>query len=444
MIRYTVYDYMDVDKSIRMTPGLLLSLCIILIPSVAWTVGYDFSDLSQIEIVGTTLAKTAAFGGMSMFAWSLILSGRYKLLDAWFRGLDKVYIAHRFFGTASLALLLLHPLGLSINSISSQDSYNLLVQYFGFDTLAITLGRLSLYGLIVIAVWSIVAHAKHETFIRIHRWLGVLFILGSIHAFMAGSILSTNSFMWWYMLTLSLLAAGTFIHFSLLKDILHPYYSYTVQHVQRLPSSATQIELAPRFRIPNFAPGQFFYVAFDDIDPNQFHPYSVASAKNSSNMIFIIKQLGDYTKKLSSLKVGGVAKIKGPYGGFTFDDKKHRKQLWIAGGIGITPFLSKAHSLRFTDTNTHITMFHLCKTKQEAIGKHELELIEKNHLSFDYTCLPEKEYGIVSLTDIRQQVGILDDYAIYMCGPPIMMKAYQAQAQEMGIDSHLYFEEFSY
>lgn len=435
---------MDVDKKIRFTPGLLISLCIILIPGAAWAIGYDFSSLSGLELFGTTMAKTAAFAGMAMFAWSLILSGRYKILDTWFRGLDKVYIAHRFFGTASVALLLLHPLGLTVNRISKEGSGDLLMHYLAFENFAVALGRISLYGLLLLAVWSIYAKVKHETFIRVHRWIGVLFILGAVHAFMTGSILSASPFMWWYMLILTIVATATFIHFSLLGDFLHPYYKYKVHSVKHLPGGVTDIELTPVYRIPNFVPGQFFYVAFDDMKSDEYHPYSIASGKDSSSLRFIVKSLGDYTAELKDLKKGGIARVKGPYGGFTFNDKKHPKQLWIAGGIGITPFLSKAHSLRYSNVGTHVTMIHFSKTKHEAIDTKELEMIRQHHRAFDYVCLPEKDYGIVSLMDIRDQIGPLEEYAIYMCGPPGMMKAYEKQAQEMGIGSQLYFEEFTY
>lgn len=435
---------MDIDKKIRITPGLVISLLVILLPSFAWAVGYDFSGKPGLEVFGATMEKTTAFAGMAMFAWSLILSGRYKILDTWFRGLDKVYIAHRFFGTASVALLLMHPLGNTMAYISTEGSDGLLMHYIAFKDYAITLGRLSLYGLVLLAVWSIFAKVKHETFIRVHRWIGVLFILGATHAFMAGSILSSNAFLWWYMFVLSLLAAATFIHFSLLGDFLHPSYKYKVNAVTQLPGKVIDIELEPLYRIPNFTPGQFFYVAFNDMDPDDFHPYSIASSKDSSNLRFIIKQLGDYTTDLKNLKPGGAARVKGPYGGFTFNDKKHPKQLWIAGGIGITPFLSKAHSLRYSDISTHVTMIHFSKTKHEAIEQHELDMIEENHRSFDYVCMPEKDFGIVSLIDISEQLGSLKDYAIYMCGPPGMMNAYRKQAQELGIEEQLYFEEFTY
>lgn len=54
-------------------------------------------------------------------------------------------------------------------------------------------------------------------------------------------------------------------------------------------------------------------------------------------MTLIVKALGDHTDRLhETLKIGQNVKIEGPYGCFTFDDH-YPEQIWIGGGIGITP-----------------------------------------------------------------------------------------------------------
>lgn len=436
---------MDIDKNIQITPGLVMSFIIIAVPSVAWLIGYDFNGVGALELTGIGMEKIAAFSGMSMFALSLILSGRYKILDTWFRGLDKVYIAHRFFATASVALLLMHPLGYTISSIAREGTANLLDHYIGYSGMGVLLGRIALYALVFLVIWSIFARVKHETFITVHRWLGVLFIMGATHAFMSGSVLSENAFMWWYMFILTVIASLTFIHYSLLADALHPYLSYKVSKVENLPGDIIDIEMRPRYRMLNFAPGQFIYISFEQFGFDVYHPFSIASSNKDSTLRLIIKQLGDHTIALKDLNVGTLARVKGPFGGFTFNDKKHPKQLWIAGGIGITPFLSKAHSLRHSSQQTpEITMLHFARTTEEAVDRHELDLIEKTHKAFSYTCLDQEKFGIVSLKAVTEQLGPLDDYAIYMCGPPPMLNAYEAQAKELGLDKQLYFEEFNY
>ena len=56
---------------------------------------------------------------------------------------------------------------------------------------------------------------------------------------------------------------------------------------------------------------------------------------------FITKALGDHTSTLHErLKPGMPVTVEGPYGCFTFDDTPPR-QIWVGGGIGITPFIAR-------------------------------------------------------------------------------------------------------
>jgi predicted ferric reductase len=435
---------MDTNKPVRITLGYLISFVVVGIPMFGWMLDFDFASRTMAESVAVTFAKIGAFGGMAMFAWSLILSGRYVLFDKLFQGLDKMYIVHRFFGTMSVVLLVIHPLGLIVlrsMSTSAAESLGLLVAFGDF---AILLGLISLYGLVGTVLFSILQKIRHETFIQIHRWLGVFFIAGAYHAFLAGSVLASQPFMWWYMLCLSIVAVATFIHYSLLGDVLHPYYRYKIHSIKRLRGNVLDLRLTSRYRYINFHPGQFVYMQVDRLVEHGFHPFSIASGKRAGQLRFLIKNMGDFTDSLAKLKPGARVKIKGPYGGFTFDNSKHDKQLWIAGGIGVTPFLSKAHSLLHTKLWPEITMLYFVKNPAEAIARAELENIAERHKTFQVSIIDEEKFGITSLHDISEHLGGLSEYAIYICGPPPMLAAYQQQAKKIGVEDQLFFEEFSY
>ena len=66
---------------------------------------------------------------------------------------------------------------------------------------------------------------------------------------------------------------------------------------------------------------------------------------SESRLGLSIKAAGDYTSELhDTLKTGTPAKLAGPYGEFDYH-RGGRDQIWIAGGIGVTPFLSWIHAL---------------------------------------------------------------------------------------------------
>jgi predicted ferric reductase len=93
---------------------------------------------------------------------------------------------------------------------------------------------------------------------------------------------------------------------------------------------------------PGHQAGQFAFVTF--VKQEGSHPFTIASASETSlsRVVFQIKALGDYTKALGTkLASGQSVMIEGPYGRFTLDHaSSDSPQLWVAGGIGITPFLS--------------------------------------------------------------------------------------------------------
>jgi len=94
-------------------------------------------------------------------------------------------------------------------------------------------------------------------------------------------------------------------------------------------------------------PGQFAFVTFDAAEGA--HPFTIASADHGDRTVtFAIKALGDYTRTLiHKLSVGSPVEVEGPYGRFDISRaNKRARQIWVAGGIGVTPFLAWLEALQ--------------------------------------------------------------------------------------------------
>jgi predicted ferric reductase len=98
---------------------------------------------------------------------------------------------------------------------------------------------------------------------------------------------------------------------------------------------------------PGHRAGQFAFVRFDAAEGA--HPFTIASAPGSLGtseqgeplLRLVIKPLGDYTRTLGQrLQAGQRVDIEGPYGRFDGRGRRRRQQVWVAGGVGITPFLA--------------------------------------------------------------------------------------------------------
>ena len=103
--------------------------------------------------------------------------------------------------------------------------------------------------------------------------------------------------------------------------------------------------------------GQFAFVTFDAQEGP--HPFTITSVWNGDGRLrFAIKALGDYTQTLpATLKVGDPVKVEGPYGQFNFIGNKPR-QIWIAGGIGITPFVARMKKLARQPDGKIVDLFY--------------------------------------------------------------------------------------
>ncbi|KKU38554.1 MAG: Oxidoreductase, 2Fe-2S and FAD/NAD(P) binding domain protein [Candidatus Amesbacteria bacterium GW2011_GWA1_46_35] len=88
-----------------------------------------------------------------------------------------------------------------------------------------------------------------------------------------------------------------------------------------------------------YVPGQWFYVKLDE---NLKHHFTISSSPTENFLQFTTKyrEESDYKKALWQKRAGDSLEINGPFGSFVLDEKDTSPRLFIAGGIGITPFRS--------------------------------------------------------------------------------------------------------
>src|SRR5690606_38125149 len=94
------------------------------------------------------------------------------------------------------------------------------------------------------------------------------------------------------------------------------------------------------------------------------HPFTIASADqgDARRITFQIKGLGDYTKTLvRRLGPGHAVRVEGPYGRFLHSRQRNgAQQAWVAGGIGITPFLAWLEDIRQNPADAPQAQLHYC------------------------------------------------------------------------------------
>lgn len=192
----------------------------------------------------------------------------------------------------------------------------------------------------------------------------------------------------------------------------------TVNSLER----ATEIVLSPIDKSLAFKPGQFAFVEVQGKGWTEPHPFTISSAPSEDGLRFTLKVLGDWTRKVrEELTPGGEVVVHGPYGRFDSTNARSR-QVWLAGGIGITPFLSKIRAMNPGDER-EITLVYAVRDRSEALFLSEIEEKAKELGNLKVVLL-ESGLGQFARVDIMKEKlsGSLDSYDYFLCGPKPMVK----------------------
>lgn len=426
--------------------GWWFLLVLTLYPVILWFMHTDLSlKFRTMTTTYSSIGQLTGLVGMAMFALSLALSARVKWFEYFFKGVNDVYVAHHTYGGLSLVFLLLHPLALAM--VYAQTSYAKALTFLlpGLDW-KINLGVASLYLLLSLLVLTYYVSLKYEIWLKTHKYLGLAFFLGGLHSFFVPSDISRISSLWWYMMVLSVLGLGAYTYRTLLNKYFVQKYRYSVTDVQQLPNNVTQIILKPLQNALQYKAGQFIFIEFKHpLFSKESHPFSIGSSPGKNGALSLaIKTLGDYTEKLPMLQVGTEALIEGPYGVFDAFAQKYPEQVWIAGGIGVVPFLSMARSLQdVTDSSLAITLYYSVRNAEEAVYLDELLSLSASDQRLHIIPYYSKEQGRLTAELIASQTGYSDPN-VFICGPLAMMKSLKKQFTSLGLaKERIHTEEFA-
>lgn len=388
-----------------------------------------------------SLANIAALVGTAALAVTLVLGSRLRVVEWLFGGLDRVYRAHRSLGSVAVGLVVLHALLLALGRAlrSGAATWTLFTPEAGWR---IFVGVVALAGLLALLALTLSARMRHETFVRVHKSLGIVFLAAVVHVFAVPGTKASSRPLTIYFAALTVLAVVAFARRSLLGRLLVRRHRYRVEGVNRLAPDAVEIVLARDGNGLRFRPGQFVFVRFAELG-GEAHPFSITSAPDEAAVRLVVKALGDHTAMLMDLPPGGSAELEGPYGAFSHLALANRRQVWIAGGIGITPFLSMARSL--DGTGHEIDLYYCTAAADHAYFLEELFEVADRNPRVRVIPIRKADLGRLSADDIEGASRDLPDKDILICGPPVMVRNLSGQLRARGVPrSRIHYEDFSF
>lgn len=414
-----------------------------LIPVIIWfflePLGYRFLNLNAVT---TSLGQIFGLTGMIMFSINLILAGRLKFLDKYFHGLDKVYANHSKIGAIAFSFILFHPLFLVVKYITFSIREAALF-FVPFVNMPVTWGIISLAVMIVLMIFTFYIKLKYHTWKMSHKFMTIAFFFAVLHTLLISSDVSRNNFLRYYILLFALAGLIVSVRQAFFGKFLSKQLKYKIKNIIKLNDDVLEIEMEPLVNRMIFRSGQFAFFSFLSKNvPTESHPFSISSSSLDNNLKITVKNFGDYTSTMKNLKISDHVLIDGPYGDFSYKEAKNKNQIWIAGGIGITPFFSMAQSL---EGGYNAELYYSVKEEGQAVYSKNLnELSEKNsHFKFNLWNASEKGYINAGL--ISSLSKGLEDKDIFLCGPSIFMESLKDQFISLGVDiKKIHYEKFSF
>ena len=216
-------------------------------------------------------------------------------------------------------------------------------------------------------------------------------------------------------------------------DELHPKrLNLIVSEIrQETPSTKSFRLISADGYLPPFQAGEYINLFVDVGGIRTSRPYSIASSPTQSGYYEIaVRRVDDgfvSNYLLDELKVGALLKSSSPAGNFHYNPLYHGGNLlFIAGGSGITPFMSMIRELSDRNLSRRIHMFYGSRVEGDVIYLDELKRIAAAHKNFSYDIVVSEpsdgftgEKGFISADLIKGRIS-LKDSMFFVCGPEAM------------------------
>ena len=430
------------------------------------------------------IAKTASLSSTVLMCISILLSTRWRFLERFFGGLDKVYQVHKRIGRWSFFLILLHPVFLAVDRLPDitaffqamwfqhpKGDHYLWGQNVGVATL------IGFAALIALTLWIRIPYHRWK---RTHEFFGLILLAVGAHIFLVNADVARYPVLTGLIYSFLILALCSFVYIRFFYRFWGPRFRYRVQGIEYV-GDILEVTFAPQNKKMDFRPGQFVYLVVnkEGITPEP-HPYSIACGYNLEARLKLgIKQVGDHTRTMRRMSVGDLVTLYGPHGHFSDAFlRADRDCVFVGGGIGITPFIGMWHvalhseeryeknqvpppirklhpEILKTWQSPRVSLFYVCRSLEEASFDNDIryEVILSQFHGFPqlekrghhYELYLSSKQGRISAAYLdHNAIGGLQDKYVFLCGPTPMVNELIRQFEDMGINrNQIVVEDFN-
>jgi ferredoxin-NADP reductase len=208
-----------------------------------------------------------------------------------------------------------------------------------------------------------------------------------------------------------------------------------------------------------FKPGQYVDVTL--LDPPEsdaegnIRSFSIASAPEDENLLVATRMRDTAFKRVLRMAPGDTqVRLEGPMGSFTLHNNSAKPAVFLAGGIGITPFSSVIRHAAKARLPHHLYLFYSNRRPEDAPFMNILNELAKANSNFRFiptmTGMEKSaktwngETGLINQDMLVRNLPVLQGPIYYVAGPPAMVGAMRQMLIAAGVDEDdIRTEEFS-
>lgn len=411
---------------------------------IKWELFSSNTRLFYISLA-SILSRIEGLIGVMLFMWQLVLGNRF-LLGKYIK--DTVWLSkiHKYLGIYATVLIFAHPLlqmyifGENLLFLITPDFATEFQKYLSFGR-----GAYLIFTTIWLSSALLRKKIPYRAWHYIHALVYPLILLSILHSKKIGTTINTYPFLNYLWIAMLIAIVATILHrWGWVWSGLGKK-KYTINSIKKYNGGVVVLTMLPVNK--GLAPklGQYCYISIRKF--GESHPFSVMNYNNQSREItFGIKDLGKFTKKINLLEKGTELLLDGPYGVFTQEGQNDKPKVFIAGGIGITPFVGVIE--KHGDKNTYL--LNCNRSTSEAVDRDLL--IEKlgdtyiDILSEEKTNGPQIENGFLTAEIIKKRIPeeILLNAPIFFCGNKKFYEITKKNLVDIGAKAeNIFYEEFS-
>lgn len=368
--------------------------------------------------------------GYGLFSFTLFFSIRSSWLEKAFGGLDKLSRFHHVLGLTTFGLIALHPIALAFRKFGPHIHFSFFMPtHHRFE---VNLGVIAFWLLVLIVLTTVFKFFPYHRWKLIHRSFSLVFLLGTLHFWLDPFHYSSIPLYFFMLIGFCAIAYDQIYYPFIKKRAVAQIFT-----IQKIEKRFLKVELKSPPDLICRA-GQYYFASFESPSlSREEHPFTLCQLGKGEVTLFI-KKRGDFTKKLyQHLSVNDKVHLCGPYGVLNFKEGK-KKQLWIAGGVGVVLFISWLEELEKAK-GYQIAFYYCVHTRKDFL---ELERFKKCQ-SLDLHICCSKENTRLSIESIKTDIPDVAKRTVYLCGPKRLTRPLNKELIKSGVSRQdIQYEEF--